>query len=85
MCSTRRSSCRKAPSAIRSTTDAGAAIFKVVEKHESSPQDLTANKETFREEILNDRKNRFFSSYMQKAKQKMKISVNREALSEVVG
>jgi peptidyl-prolyl cis-trans isomerase D len=66
------------------TTDAGAAIFKVVEKHESSPQDLTANKETFRDELLNDRKNRFFSAYMQKAKQKMKISVNREALKRVV-
>jgi parvulin-like peptidyl-prolyl isomerase len=67
------------------STDAGTAIFKVVEKHESSPQDLTANKETFREELLNDRRNRFFSSYMQKAKQKMKISVNREALKRVVG
>jgi len=67
------------------TTDAGAAVFKVVEKHESSPQDLTANKETFRDELLNDRKNRFFSAYMQKAKQKMKISVNREALKRVVG
>jgi len=67
------------------TTDAGAAIFKVVEKHESSPQDVTANKETFRDELLNDRKNRFFSAYMQKAKQKMKISVNREALKRVVG
>lgn len=67
------------------TTDAGVAIFKVVEKHESSPQDLTANKEAFREELLNDRKNRFFSAYMQKAKQKMKISVNREALKRVVG
>jgi peptidyl-prolyl cis-trans isomerase D len=67
------------------STDNGTAIFKVVEKHESSPQDLTANKEAFRDEILNDRKNRFFSSYMQKAKQKMKISVNREALKRVVG
>jgi len=67
------------------STDNGTAIFKVVEKHESSPQDLTANKETFRDEVLNDRRNRFFSSYMQKAKQKMKISVNREALKRVVG
>jgi peptidyl-prolyl cis-trans isomerase D len=67
------------------STDAGAVVFKVVEKHTSSPQDLTANKESFREELLNDRKNRFFSSYMQKAKQKMKISVNREALKRVVG
>jgi peptidyl-prolyl cis-trans isomerase D len=67
------------------STENGTAIFKVVEKQESSPQDLTANKEAFRAEIVNDRKNRFFSAYMQKAKQKMKISVNREALKRVVG
>jgi peptidyl-prolyl cis-trans isomerase D len=67
------------------STDTGAAIFKVVEKHESTSQDITANKETFRDEVLNDRRNRFFSSYMQKAKQKMKIQVNREALKRVVG
>jgi peptidyl-prolyl cis-trans isomerase D len=67
------------------STDAGTAIFKVVEKHASTPEEVTANKETFREEVLSDRRNRFFSSYMQKAKQKMKISVNREALKRVVG
>ena len=66
-------------------TDNGAAVFKVVEKNEASPEVLTASKETFREELLNDRRSRFFSSYMQKAKQKMKISVNREALKRVVG
>ena len=32
-----------------------------------------------------DRRNRFFSAYMAKAKQKMKIDVNREALQRVVG
>ena len=32
-----------------------------------------------------DRRNRFFSAYMAKAKQKMKIEVNREALQRVVG
>ena len=32
-----------------------------------------------------DRRNRFFSAYMVKAKQKMKIEVNREALQRVVG
>jgi len=67
------------------STDAGTAVFKVVEKHESSPQDLTANKETFREELLNDRKNRFFSSYMQKAKQKMKIAVYRDVVQKTIG
>ena len=32
------------------------------------------------EELLSDRRNRFFSAYMVKAKQKMKIEVNRESL-----
>ena len=45
----------------------------------------TANKDTFREQVLNDRRNRFFSGYLLKAKQKMKIDVNREALQRVVG
>ena len=67
------------------STDTGTAVFKVVEKHATTPQDLTASKETFREEVLADRRNRFFSAYMQKAKLKMKIQVNREALQRAVG
>src|SRR4051812_11329057 len=66
-------------------TDNGTAIVKVVEKKEATPEDIAANKETFREELLTDRRNRFFSTYMAKAKQKMKIDVNREALQRVVG
>jgi hypothetical protein len=41
-------------------------------------------KDRFREELLTDRRNRFFSAYMLKAKQKMKIAVNRETLQRVV-
>jgi len=39
----------------------------------------------FNDQLLNDRRNRFFSAYMIKAKQKMKIDVNRDALQKVVG
>ncbi|MBS1816305.1 MAG: peptidyl-prolyl cis-trans isomerase [Acidobacteria bacterium] len=67
------------------TTDTGAAIVRVVEKAETSDADFTSNKDTFRTEILDDRRNRFFSAYMVKAKQKMKIDVNREALARVIG
>jgi peptidyl-prolyl cis-trans isomerase D len=67
------------------STDNGTAVVKVVEKKEATPEEIAANKETFREELLTDRRNRFFSSYMVKAKQKMKIEVNREALQRVVG
>ncbi len=67
------------------TTSSGTAIFKVIEKQEVTPADITSNKDTFRQELLTDRRNRFFSAYMGKAKQKMKIDVNREALQRVVG
>ena len=45
-----------------------------------TPEEWTSSKDRFREELLTDRRNRFFCAYMVKAKQKMKIEVNREAL-----
>lgn len=66
-------------------TGTGTAIVKVLEKQQATEADLTAAKEGFREELLADRRNRLFSSYMVKAKQKMKIEINREALARVVG
>jgi peptidyl-prolyl cis-trans isomerase D len=66
------------------TTDNGTAVVKVLEKQETTPEQLALAKDKFREELLTDRRNRFFSAYMVKAKQKMKIDVNREALQRVV-
>jgi peptidyl-prolyl cis-trans isomerase D len=67
------------------STANGTAIVKVIEKTGVTPADFESNKETFREQILNDRRARFFSAYMLKAKAKMKIEVNRAALQRVVG
>src|SRR6266487_4236463 len=61
-------------------TDNGTAVIKVLEKKEVTPQEWTSAKDRFRDELLADRRNRFFSAYMTKAKQKMKIDVNRESL-----
>ena len=66
-------------------TASGTAIVKVLEKQEVTPTELTANKDEFRGNMLADRRNRFFSAYMVKAKQKMKIEVNPEAVRRVVG
>ena len=55
-------------------------MIKVIEKKAVTPEEWTSSKDRFREELLTDRRNRFFSAYMVKAKQKMKIEVNREAL-----
>ena len=61
-------------------TDNGTAVIKVLEKQEVTPTDWTNAKDRFREELLGERRTRFFSAYMVKAKQKMKIEVNRESL-----
>ena len=61
-------------------TDTGTAVIKVIEKKEVTPDEWASSKDRFREELLTDRRNRFFSAYMVKAKQKMKIEVNRESL-----
>ena len=76
-----------APGAVSEpiTTDTGSAIIKVLEKQEVTPQELTANREKFREDLLADRRNRFFAAYMSKAKQKMRIEVNQEAVQRLVG
>jgi peptidyl-prolyl cis-trans isomerase D len=66
-------------------TASGVAIVKVLEKQETTDGDVASNKDTFREELMADRRNRFFSAYMVKAKQKMKIQVNREAMQRVIG
>ena len=67
------------------TTDAGTALFKVIEKAGSDAAEWAANRDRFRKEMLDDRRNRFFASYMTKAKQKMRIVLNREALQRALG
>jgi peptidyl-prolyl cis-trans isomerase D len=65
-------------------TDNGAAVVKVIDKKEVTPEEWTAGKDRFREELLSDRRNRFFAAYMVKAKLKMRIEVNRETLQRVI-
>jgi peptidyl-prolyl cis-trans isomerase D len=66
-------------------TDNAVVIVKVVERKEPTPAEMAAARDQLREEMLNDRRGRFFSAYMQKAKLKMKIEVNRENLQRVIG
>jgi peptidyl-prolyl cis-trans isomerase D len=64
-------------------TDNGAAIVKVVEKSGASDEDLAKGRDTLKTEMLNDRRNRFFGAYMAKARERMKIEINREALAQL--
>ncbi|HEX7486979.1 MAG TPA: SurA N-terminal domain-containing protein [Vicinamibacterales bacterium] len=65
--------------------DNAVAVVKVVEHKQPTPAEFAADRDRLREEMLNDRRGRFFAAYIQKAKQKMKIEVNRENLQRVIG
>jgi peptidyl-prolyl cis-trans isomerase D len=66
-------------------TDNAVVVVKVVEHKQPTPAEIAAARDQLRDEMLNDRRGRFFSAYMQKAKVKMKIEVNRENLQKVIG
>ena len=67
------------------TTPNGAVIVRVAERQDVTPDAMRQAKETFRTQLLNERRDLFFSSYMTKAKQGMKIQVNSDVARRVIG
>jgi peptidyl-prolyl cis-trans isomerase D len=65
-------------------TTSAAVIARVVEKAGVTAEQVAAGREGLRTEMLNDRRGRFFASYMAKAKEKLKISIDREMLQRLV-
>jgi peptidyl-prolyl cis-trans isomerase D len=66
-------------------TENGAAIIRVVERSEPKPDELDKARESLRNELLNDRKQKFFAAYMTKARQKMTIRTYPETIAQIVG
>lgn len=64
-------------------TDNGAAIVKVLERKDVDQAEFAKQRDTLRNELLNDRKQKFFSAYMAKARQRMKININRETIAQI--
>jgi peptidyl-prolyl cis-trans isomerase D len=65
-------------------TSDGTVIVRVVEKDPVTPDEFRKAKETFRAEILNERRGRFFNAYMTKAKDKLTIEINSDVVERVV-
>jgi peptidyl-prolyl cis-trans isomerase D len=65
------------------TTDTGAAVIKVVEKQTAATGDPATQKDSIRTELLNQRRDQFFAAYMTKARDRMKIQINREVLAQL--
>jgi peptidyl-prolyl cis-trans isomerase D len=66
-------------------TDNALVVARVVERTQPTAEELAAGKDGLRAEMLNERRGRFFSAYMTKAKGRMRIEVNQENLQKVLG
>jgi peptidyl-prolyl cis-trans isomerase D len=66
-------------------TPTGTVIVRVAERQEVTPEAFRGAKETFRGQLLNERRAQFFDAYMAKAKQGMKIQVNADVAKRIVG
>jgi peptidyl-prolyl cis-trans isomerase D len=64
-------------------TDDAVAIVRLVERQDVTPTQVEAGRAQLREQLLNDRRGRFFSSYMGKAREKMKVDINQEAVQRL--
>ena len=67
------------------TTGDATVIVKVVERQDVTPDKFKDAKEAFREELLTERRNKFFSAYMTKAKQNMKIDIRTDVVRRAIG
>jgi peptidyl-prolyl cis-trans isomerase D len=67
------------------STPQGTAIVRVVEKAAVTDEQVAGGMDQTREQLVNQRRDRFFSSYMLEAKKKLKIEINQETLQRAVG
>jgi len=67
------------------STASGTVIVRVAEREDVTPDAMRQARETFRSQLLGERKDRFFSAYMTKAKQGMKIQVNSDVAKRIIG
>jgi len=65
-------------------TNEGTVIVKVVEREEIAPETMRRGREAFRAELLNERRGRFFSAYMAKAKTRVPVEIKTEVLDRIL-
>ena len=53
----------------------GTVIVRVDERDDVTPEEFRQGREAFRAELLNERRNRFFTAYMNKAKARIPVEI----------
>ena len=67
------------------TTDTGAVVVKVLERKDPTADEIKAGVSNTKDQLLNERRGRFFAAYMTKAKERMTVRINRQVIAQVVG
>jgi len=67
------------------TTEAGTVLARVVAREDAKADALATAKDTLRQELLADRKSKFYTAYMNKARERLKVTVDPDVVKAVVG
>ncbi len=67
------------------TTSTGSVIARVAERADVTDAQIASGRDALREELVNQRRDRFFSAYMAKAKTALKIAVKQDVLAQLLG
>ncbi|MFL6279211.1 MAG: peptidyl-prolyl cis-trans isomerase [Vicinamibacterales bacterium] len=65
-------------------TDNGTVIVKMLERQDPPASDVATGKASLKTELVNERRSRFYASYMAKARERMKVNINRELIAQIV-
>jgi peptidyl-prolyl cis-trans isomerase D len=65
------------------TTDNGAVVVKVLEKKEPTAAEIAAGKQQTKDELMNERRGRFYAAYMTKARERMNVRINNQLLAQL--
>ena len=66
------------------TTNDATVIVRVAERDEVTPDELQNGRETFRDQLLSERRGQFFSAYMAKAKERMRIEIRDDVVRRML-
>jgi peptidyl-prolyl cis-trans isomerase D len=67
------------------TTLDGTTILKVLQRQDVTPAEMAASRESVRRDLMDESRSQFFTAYMVKARQRMKIDMNRDVLARILG
>jgi len=59
-------------------------VVKVVERKDVSADEITKGRGDLRQQLVSERRNRFYSTYMTKAREKMRINRNEATIAQVI-